>query len=44
VFAGFFELPFQRYRSWAPLWDAVSTRLGRQRRAGPGTGTPVSGA
>ena len=29
LFAKFFEIPFQRYRSWAALRDAVRARLGR---------------
>jgi hypothetical protein len=28
VFAAAFELPFQRYRGWAPLRRAASERLG----------------
>jgi peptidoglycan/LPS O-acetylase OafA/YrhL len=35
-FSRFFELPFQRYRSWAPLRDAVRARLGRPRPATAG--------
>lgn len=32
LFAAFFEIPFQRYRSWAPLRAAVRARLGRSAR------------
>ena len=31
VFAAFFEIPFQRYRSWAALRAAVQARLGEVR-------------
>jgi peptidoglycan/LPS O-acetylase OafA/YrhL len=31
VFAAFFELPFQRHRSWAPLKAAMRARLARLR-------------
>jgi peptidoglycan/LPS O-acetylase OafA/YrhL len=35
LFAAVFELPFQRYRGWAPLRQAMSARLGQLRRTGP---------
>ena len=37
VFAAFFEIPFQRYRSWAALRGAVNARLGRTPVAAPST-------
>jgi peptidoglycan/LPS O-acetylase OafA/YrhL len=43
LFAGFFELPFQRYRSWTPLRTAVRDRLVALRRAAawrPGAPAP----
>src|SRR5262249_4058562 len=33
LFAAFFELPFQRYRSWAALRPAVRARVAAPRRA-----------
>jgi peptidoglycan/LPS O-acetylase OafA/YrhL len=35
LFAAFFEIPFQRYRSWAALTAAVRGRLRRIPEAGP---------
>lgn len=49
LFAAVFELPFQRHRGWAPLWQAVTHRV-RTHRApwpepeGAGAGEPNSGA
>jgi peptidoglycan/LPS O-acetylase OafA/YrhL len=35
VFSRVFELPFQRYRSWAPLWAAAKAGWVRLRRPAP---------
>jgi peptidoglycan/LPS O-acetylase OafA/YrhL len=35
VFAGVFELPFQRHRGWTPLRDAAAARLNIRRRSEP---------
>jgi hypothetical protein len=35
LFATVFELPFQRYRGWTPLRQAMSARLRQLRPAGP---------
>ena len=37
LFAAFFEIPFQRYRSWAALTTAVRARLGRTAGPAPAT-------
>jgi peptidoglycan/LPS O-acetylase OafA/YrhL len=34
LFAAVFELPFQRYRGWIPLRQAISARLRQLRPAG----------
>jgi peptidoglycan/LPS O-acetylase OafA/YrhL len=36
LFAAVFELPFQRYRGWIPLRQAMSARLRQLRRTAPG--------
>jgi hypothetical protein len=36
LFAALFELPFQRYRGWAPVRQAVIDRLRRQPGHDPG--------
>jgi peptidoglycan/LPS O-acetylase OafA/YrhL len=35
LFAAVFEIPFQRYRGWIALRQAMSVRLSRLRRTGP---------
>ncbi|MFG2036666.1 acyltransferase family protein [Dactylosporangium sp. NPDC048998] len=39
-FSRFFELPFQRYRSWGPLRAAIRARLGRPRPVPGPVGEP----
>jgi peptidoglycan/LPS O-acetylase OafA/YrhL len=35
LFAAVFEIPFQRYRGWTPLRQAMSARMWQLRRTGP---------
>jgi peptidoglycan/LPS O-acetylase OafA/YrhL len=42
LFAAVFEIPFQRYRSWAPLRAAARARLTRLRRRAPHVEPSVS--
>jgi peptidoglycan/LPS O-acetylase OafA/YrhL len=43
LFAGVFELPFQRHRGWTPLRQAMSARLRRGPAAGRWLGTSRAG-